>query len=50
MLSLGLVENLNAVKAKYAPKRSFFSQPSMLTKAALTAIDNNANVERLQVP
>ena len=45
----GLVENLNAVKAKYAPKRSFFSHSSMLTKAALAAIDNNMNTERAQV-
>ena len=43
------MENLNAVKAKYAPKRSFFSHPSMLTKAALAAIDNNVNSDRSQV-
>ena len=43
------MENLNAVKGKYATKRTFFSHSSMLCKAALTAIDNNINTNRLQV-
>ena len=46
---IGSVENLNAVKGKYATKRTFFSHSSMLCKAALTAIDNNVNSNRLQV-
>ena len=45
----GLVENLNAVKGKYAPKRTFFTQPSMLCKAVLAGVDNNVNSDNAQV-
>jgi len=44
----GVVENLFSLQGKYAPKRIFFSHPSMLCKNALAAIDHNMNTDRAQ--
>ena len=39
----GIVENINSLHNRYAPKAYFFSHQTMIIKSFLTVIDHNHN-------
>ena len=44
----GDIEQYNNLHNKYAPKNVYFSHSSMMVRTALTALDHNANTDRVQ--